>query len=101
MRAVVQRVTEAAVTVRNETVSSIGSGLLVLAGILLAFGQMAFGACLLLLGAILEGLVLQDEFINKEIVCAEAQIADKANEAFNVRLLVMMKKEQALDLWGT
>lgn len=53
-----------------------------------------------LLGAILESLILQDEFANEEILCAEADIMDSANEAFKVRLMVMLKKTQMLELWG-
>jgi len=48
------------------------------------------------LGAILESVVLQHEFVNKKILCTEADISDKKNAAFNVRLIIMADKNQLM-----
>lgn len=49
-----------------------------------------------LLGAILESVILQHEFVNKKILCTEADISDKRNAAFNVRLIIMADKNQLM-----
>jgi len=49
-----------------------------------------------LLGAILESVILQHEFVNKNIFCAEATISDKKHTAFNVRLIILSDKIQLM-----
>ena len=49
-----------------------------------------------LLGAILESVILQHEFVNKNIFCAEATISDKIHTAFNVRLIILSDKIQLM-----
>jgi chemotaxis protein CheY-P-specific phosphatase CheC len=49
-----------------------------------------------LLGAILESVILQHEFVNKNIFCAEATISDKKYTAFNVRLIILSDKIQLM-----
>jgi chemotaxis protein CheY-P-specific phosphatase CheC len=51
-----------------------------------------------LLGAILESVVLQHEFVNKNIFCAEAKISDKIHTAFNVRLIILSDKMQLMNV---
>ena len=49
-----------------------------------------------LLGAILESVILQHEFVNKNIFCAEATISDKKHNAFNVKLIILSDKIQLM-----
>ncbi len=51
-----------------------------------------------MLGAILEGIVLQEEFIDKEILCADAIIKNRDREEFHVRQIIMSDKDQILKL---
>lgn len=51
-----------------------------------------------LLGAILESVVLQCEFVNKNIICAEADICDKKCTRFNVKLIILSDKTQLMKI---
>ena len=46
-----------------------------------------------MLGAVLEGVVLQEEFLNKRIFCADTVIKEKDKEELRSRLLIMSDKE--------
>ena len=51
-----------------------------------------------MLGAVMECIILQDEFLNKEFLCADATIKEEENEGFLVRLIIMSNKDQFLNL---
>ncbi|MBN2028919.1 hypothetical protein JW824_01630 [bacterium] len=51
-----------------------------------------------LLGAILESVVLQREFVNKSIFCAEADISDKKCSTFTVKLIILSDKTQLMGI---
>jgi chemotaxis protein CheY-P-specific phosphatase CheC len=51
-----------------------------------------------MLGAILEGIVLQEEFIHKAILCADAIIKNTDKDEFYVRQIIMSDKDQLLKL---
>ncbi|MFC1569484.1 chemotaxis protein CheC [bacterium] len=51
-----------------------------------------------MLGAVMECIVLQDEFLNKDFFCADATIREKEHEGFLVRLIIMSNKDQFIDL---
>lgn len=54
-----------------------------------------------MLGALLEGIFMQEEFINKKILCAHTQIQEAGREAFRSRLLIMVQKKRLLELLKT
>ena len=51
-----------------------------------------------LLGALLEGAVLQEELMNKKILCAEMVIAEKGKSRFHTRLLVLTDRNEFIKL---
>ncbi len=51
-----------------------------------------------MLGAVMECIVLQDEFLNKDFLCADATIREKEHDGFLVRLIIMSNKERFLEL---
>ena len=51
-----------------------------------------------MLGAVMECIILQDEFLNKEFLCADATIREEENKGFQVRLIIMSNKDQFLNL---
>jgi chemotaxis protein CheY-P-specific phosphatase CheC len=51
-----------------------------------------------MLGAILESIVLQNEFLNKELLCADAIICEKEKARFHIRLMIMSDKDQLINL---
>jgi len=51
-----------------------------------------------MLGAVVECIVLQEEFLNKEFLCADATIREMEHEGFLVRLIIMSDKDHFLEL---
>jgi chemotaxis protein CheY-P-specific phosphatase CheC len=51
-----------------------------------------------MLGAILQGVVLQDEYLDRTVICADAVIREAAADGFNVRLIVLSDQTQLLRL---
>lgn len=51
-----------------------------------------------MLGAVMECIVLQDEFLNKEFLCADATIRAEEREGFLIRLIIMSNKDRFLEL---
>lgn len=51
-----------------------------------------------LLGAILESIILQNEYVNKNIFFAEAEISDKDRNTFSVKLIILSDKIQLMKL---
>lgn len=51
-----------------------------------------------LLGAILQSIILQNDFADKSIFCADANISDKKSTAFNVRLVILSDKEKLMQV---
>lgn len=50
-----------------------------------------------MLGAILDGIALQEEFINREVICADAMIRERNHEGYAVRLIIMSDKERLIE----
>jgi chemotaxis protein CheY-P-specific phosphatase CheC len=51
-----------------------------------------------MLGAVMECIILQDEFLNNDFLCADATIREENHDGFMVRLIIMSNKEQFLNL---
>ncbi|MBN1782469.1 chemotaxis protein CheC [bacterium] len=51
-----------------------------------------------MLGAVMECIVLQDEFMNKEFLCADATLREKDRDGFLVRLIIMSNKDHFIDV---
>lgn len=51
-----------------------------------------------MLGAILDGVVLQEEFLNKKILCGDTIIKENEHEEFHTRFFIMTDKEELLGL---
>ncbi len=51
-----------------------------------------------MLGAILDGVVLQEKFLNKKILWGDAVIKEKEHEEFHTRYFIMTDKEEILKL---
>lgn len=49
-----------------------------------------------MLGAILDSIAIQDEFINREVICADAKIREKDQLGYEVRLIIMSEMEQLI-----
>lgn len=49
-----------------------------------------------LLGAILQSVILQNEFTDKHIFCAEAEISDRKSTALQVRLIILSDKTKMM-----
>ncbi|NQT24967.1 hypothetical protein HQ585_06415 [candidate division KSB1 bacterium] len=45
-------------------------------------------------GAIIESIVLQEEFLNREIICADAKIREEHLGGYDIRLIIMSDKER-------
>jgi len=53
-----------------------------------------------MLGAVMQCIVLQEEFLNKEFFCADATIREKEHEGFLVRLIIMSNKDEFVEIAG-
>ena len=51
-----------------------------------------------MLGAILDGVVLQEEFMNKKILCGNTTIKENKHAEFHTRFFVMTDKEKLIQL---
>ncbi|MBN2102902.1 hypothetical protein JW835_02575 [bacterium] len=51
-----------------------------------------------MLGAVVQCIVLQDEFLNKEFLCVDAAIREKEHEGFLIRLIIMSNKDLFIEL---
>jgi len=51
-----------------------------------------------MLGAILQGVLLQDEYLDRTVICADAVIQESAVDGFKVRLIVLSDETQLLRL---
>ncbi len=51
-----------------------------------------------LLGAVLEGVIIQDEVINKKVLCADTVIKEKDHEEFHSRFIIMSDKDELFKL---
>ena len=51
-----------------------------------------------LLGAILEGIILQEEVLDKKVLCADTVIKEKGHEEFRSRFFIMSDKDKLFKL---
>jgi chemotaxis protein CheY-P-specific phosphatase CheC len=54
-----------------------------------------------MLGAILEGVVLQDEYLDRTVICADAVIQEASIDGFRVRLIVLSDQAQLVRILKT